>query len=170
MRIIRELDQAERDYLKEKHKDTPAPQGHISRVLDRPHCYKAHIDAEDLGKILIFSFLPQGSYNPISEVIEFITTNHNLETEGNLAGLSGESLRWQVGQLRSCQGKLQDCLVALGDYFLFDGDSPPYLPNQVTDGRHRLVAYGLVSEMRQEHFPIAVYYGTDRNLLSKDDR
>ncbi len=165
MKIIKELDQIERADLREKHQTTPAPSNHIKRVLNRPHCYKMDVYPEDYDKILIWSSIPgsSDSYNPISSVIEYIRASCNIQTDADLGGLCGDRVRWQLTKLGECKGNLQDCFITLGDCFMFDGDDPPYRSTEVTDGRHRLVAYGLATNMNLEHFPISIYYGTEKS-------
>jgi hypothetical protein len=100
----------------------------------------------------------------LSKVIEYIKANQNIQTDLYLGGLFGDRVRRQLAKLYSCKQKSNQCFVALGDCFMFDGDQPPYRSNEITDGRHRLVAYGLATGMNDDYFPISIYFGTDKQL------
>jgi hypothetical protein len=102
-------------------------------------------------------------YQTLSAAIAYIEMNQDfLETYAQ-GFLCGQRVKHYLDTLRECQGKLQECFTELGDCFMLDKDkTPDRFRNEITDGMHRLVAYGLATDMNESHFPIPVYFGTDK--------
>lgn len=155
MKIIKLLDQTERDALKEKHKDHNLFNTHIKLVIDKRYCYLVNVFANDYGEILIRSGVPNSENNCLSDTISHINTHQDF-LNGPSSSLQNEMVRKYLSQLHACSINLQDCFRALGDCFVLDRDGL-----EVTDGMHRLVAYGLASKMDENLFPIPIYLGSD---------
>lgn len=155
VRIIKLLDQAERDALKEKHKGHNNFNTHIKCVIDKPYCYLANLFAKDYSEVLIHSWVPNDGNNPLLVTINHINSNERF-LDGPSRGLQNDKVREYLSQFYSYLTNLQDCFIALGDCFVLDENGL-----NVTDGMHRLVAYGLASKMDEKFFPIPIYLGTD---------
>ena len=61
--------------------------------------------------------------------------------------------------------------MGMSDCFLLDKSAAADRKrNEVMDGMHRLVAYGLVTDLKDDHFPISIYFGTDKTLQPDETR
>ena len=178
MKLIRELDQEERNALKEKHRNHHLFGSHIECVLNKAHCFRVDLFAEDYAEILICSGLPTAQsphpYQPVAQAVEYIKNRPSFLTESahwdstkeRCSGrLSGAKVREYLARFNACYRRLQECFVAMGDCFLLDkSEVRDRMRNEIMDGMHRLVAYGLATDLKGDHFPIQIYFGTDKTL------
>jgi hypothetical protein len=167
MRIISELDQSERTTLKEKHQGHCLFSTHIESVINRRHCFRVSIFVDDYARILIHSGLPDSledyPYQTLSAAIEYVEMNQDFLQTCAQGFLCGQRVKHYLGKLEACQGRLQECFIELGDCFMLDKDGiSDKFRNEITDGMHRLVAYGLATDMNESYFPITAYFGTDK--------
>ena len=167
MEMIRELDQCECNALKEKHRGHP----HIEPVLNKAYCYRVNLFAQDYHEIFVCSGFPHSRDQPIAQAIEHIKGHQNFLAEsanwhsskGKYSGrLSGKRVQKYLMELNACKPRLQNCFMKMGDCFVSNVSDKRR--NEVKDGMHRLVAYGLVTDLKDDHFPISIYFGTDETL------
>lgn len=165
MKVFKVLGQSERDALKLQHVNHYLYRTHIAIVLGIPYCYQMSLFARDFSNIWIHSCLPNAArypYQLLSEAIAYIRNHQDFLGTTCPGCLDGVKVKEYRDRLISCEIKLQTFFVSLGDCFLLDKGSIVDGPqNEVTDGMHRLVAYGLASSMNAMHFPIPVYLGTE---------
>lgn len=169
MKIIKELDQSERATLKEIHRSHRLFSTHIKTVLDQPSCFKVSIFPEDFDQILIHSGISHlVNYQTLSTVITYIKKNPAfLDNPAYLGVLEGQRVKYYLTKLKQVQEKLQDCFTGLGDCFMLDkSEALDRMRNEITDGMHRLVAYGLATDMDKSYFPIPTYFGTNKTSLT----
>jgi hypothetical protein len=168
MQIIKELDGAERQAIEQKHKEHPLFGTHICNVLNSVHCFQVNIVAADYSRILVYScptWIPgqYEHYKPLSKAVDVIKANPDFLERRDAAQLNGVRVRYYMEQFNA--GKFE-----IGDIFVIDGIDVfgvTDVPN-ITDGMHRLVAYGLSTNMRNEYFPISVYYGTEKQRYTAE--
>lgn len=175
--ILEILDDNARKALTEKHKahaDIDIDEHfrkifptHIKFVIDKPYCLKVNIFADDYSQILIHSGINLNSpYHPLSEAIAHIKNNQNFLSQETPSGfLNGVAVQKYLEKLKRCPTKLQHCFIEMGDCFMLDGIQHRSGDNNITDGMHRLVAYGLATDMNENHFPIPIYFGNETNML-----
>jgi hypothetical protein len=171
MQVVKELDRSERDKLKEKHKCHSLFATHIEVVLNRPFCYRVNVYASDYARILIYSCLPnttdRSPYQYASEAITYIQVHEDFLNTSSSGCLSGTRVRHYMDELRRCQSQPRDCFIMLGECFMLDkGETSHNMRNEITDGMHRLVAYGLTTNLNEGLYPIPAYLGTDKTLES----
>lgn len=167
MKILQELNQSECDALKAKYKDQPNFDTHWKIVLNKPHCFVLDLSPDDYKSILIYSVIPEitkyPERQPLAEVVEFIKANQDFLKKGGWSFLNGEQVQHYLVLLKGCHYSLQDCFVKLGDCFMLDkNESQDVMRNEITDGMHRLVAYGLATNLDEKYFPIPIYFGTNK--------
>lgn len=174
MEILKELDQLESNVLKEQHKEHYLYETHIKIVLGAPHCYVVNIFAQDCDEIFIRSgpIAAKGFqlFYSLSAAVKFIKENQVFLTTTCLGAgfLDGQRVKHYLDRLNNCRENLPDCFAALDKYscFMIDRETIPNSPGkEITDGMHRLVAYGLATDLNTNHFPISIYFGTDKALL-----
>lgn len=169
MEILKELSQSERNTLKEKHRDHHLFPTHIATVLDKRHCFVVSIWADDYSRILIHSGLPIAEdppYSTLSSAIVYIQRHQDFLETTSEGCLNGQRVKHYVALLEKCEAISSISFVELGDCFMLDkSQSLDRFRNEITDGMHRLVAYGLATERNEEYFPIPVYFGTDKTVL-----
>lgn len=161
MKTIKELEQSERNALKKKHKSHELFETHIELVLNQSYCYRLDIFASDYNDIIIRSCRSQSPSYPhesVSEAIAGIKNDQSFFENSYRGCLRGVRVQHYRDKLSACQLRLQDCFVKMGtgDCFMLDRDG-----HEIMDGMHRLVAYGLVTNLNEKHFPIPIYFGTD---------
>jgi len=158
VRIIRELDFVAREGLKRKHEGHELFDTHIKFVIDKSHCYAVNVYASDYKSIMILSYVPDTGNNSLSATISYIQGDKDFFA-GQSTGLKRAKVREYLEKLTSCSSKLKSCFTELGDCFVVQRNG-----FEVTDGMHRLVAYGLASGMKEDNFPIPIYLGSDNSL------
>ncbi len=164
MKILKVLEQSERDDLKRIHVTHHLYCSHIDVVLQKPYCYKMHVFVSDYSEIWIHSCLPNAEdppYQHLAKAIDYIKDNTNFLKTTSQGCLDGVKVQEYVNRLAACAAGLQSCFMKMGDCFILDKGTVDGSRNEVTDGMHRLVAYGLVSKMTPASFPIPVYLGTE---------
>jgi hypothetical protein len=173
MEIIRELDQSEREALREKHSQHFRFETHIAPVLSRPRCFRVNLFARDFDEILVGSRLPGAHdrqlhpYQSISRVIDYVQRHHDFLRTSVLGCLNGTRVQHYLERLGSCPSRLPDCFANMGDCFMLEesGIGNRYHGQiRIRDGMHRLVAYGLATGLKEDQFPIPIYFGTDKAL------
>lgn len=178
MKLIGELDQEERNALKEKHRGHHLFGSHIESVLNKAHCFRVDLFAQDYAEILICSGLPTAQsphpYQPVAQAVEYVKSRPGFLTESahwnsikeRYSGrLSGVKVREYLTKFNAWHPKLRDGFAAMGDCFLLDkSEVTDGMRNEVMDGMHRLVAYGLATGLKDDHFPVPIYFGTDRTI------
>jgi hypothetical protein len=170
--ILKELDQSERDILREKHGDHHLFRSHIEPVLDKTHCFQVNIFAKDYDEILIHAGLPpfpitgNSPYQTLAASIRYVKLHQDFLATTRRGVLDGQTVKAYVTKLTAYQGKLVDCFNELGDCFMLDKSvASDSFRNEITDGMHRLVAYGLAADMSASHFPIPIYFGTNKTSV-----
>lgn len=160
MKIIKELNQNERDTLKSKHEHVDTFKTHIKPVIDKPRCFEVEIMATDYSKILIFA--GGRKWHLLDEVALIVNNPSILKLPFLEYGLQGHMIENHIHAIKTYQGKPQEYFRQLRGCFMIDrGDGRKVY--DVTDGQHRLVAYGLATGMDESKFPITVYWGTDQD-------
>ena len=138
---------------------------HIDIVINRPHFFKVHLFAADYKTIFIGFNLHQRApyYQTLFEVVEYIQNNENIlhESGGRTGTLDGNEVKKYLNAFNNNTIDLQNCFVQAGNCFMQEDNYHPSGGKNITDGMHRLVAYGLASELKDEFFPIPIYFGTD---------
>jgi hypothetical protein len=171
MFTLEQLGQVQRDRIKNTHQHHHLFKTHIEVVLDAVFCFKVSIVPKDYSGIWLHSCLPTASsfpYQLLSEAIEYIKNRPNFLDTTSSGCLNGRQVQNYSTKLNTCEANLQLCFEELGDCFLLDKGETNYETHiEITDGMHRLVAYGLVSEMDETHFPISAYLGTNKPLQSQ---
>jgi hypothetical protein len=160
MKILKELDQTERADLRIRHENVDTSATHIDLVIDMAHCFEIELVAADFSRILIYA---GGRNRYLSDVIRQIINNRNiLKRPFWEYGLHGHIIEKHLWDMEAYEGTSQEYFHSLLGCFMIDrGDGSRIY--DVTDGQHRLVAYGLATGMNESHFPIKVYWGTDKN-------
>ena len=171
MEIIKVLNQSECNDLKENYGNHHLFRSHIEVVLNKAHCFSVNIFANDYNDILIHSCLPyivkDFPYQPLSEAVGYIKINQGFLKQSASGCLNGEQVQFYLARLTAHQGKLQDYFISMKACFMLDkGRTIGAMRNEITDGMHRLVAYGLATDMDESLFPIPIYFGTDKTSLS----
>jgi hypothetical protein len=167
MEIVKELDDSERNILRDLYRNHHLFTTHIEPILDQRHCFMVNIFAEDYGSILIYSMLADIAgnypYQTLLSAIEYIKLNQAFLEAPSRGVLGGQRVKHYLVEFGACQGKLQDCFVEMRHCFMLDRSETSDKPrNEITDGMHRLVAYGLATDMNETYFPIPIYFGTDK--------
>ena len=144
--------------------------------MDKAYCFRVNLFAGDYRDIYICSGLPGAldhPYQSITQAIEYIKSHQVFlaesanwnRSEGRYSGrLSGKRVYEYLTKLNACQSDLQDCFMKMGDCFVLDVTDRRR--KEVMDGMYRLVAYGLATNLKDDHFPISTYFGTDKILQS----
>ncbi len=164
MIVIRDLEKAERELLKVKHQvreknyDT-----HFKRIIDEPYCYEVHLFPYDYHKIWIDACIPPTGTVLLDNAINYI--NHNLWflEISRPDCLNGVQVQEYLRKLNEEKQPLKQSFVKLKentDCFLLEKPQKGII--SVTDGMHRLVAYGIASHLQEIHFPISVFLGTSK--------
>jgi len=167
LEIIKELNQGEIDKLRSEVKGR-FDEGHILESIKKAHCYQVRVYVDDFNTILINSSIEDqdlhlSKYPTIGDVIEIIKrnpdflnkTNSNRRLDGKTVGRYCEEFRQNNNQ---------------PDYFfLVDRDYYPEMNPKglfyVRDGMHHLVAFGLVTDMNKNAFPIIGYYSSNKKSV-----
>ena len=168
MKAIRDLSHSERDALKTKHLNARHFKTHFSDVIDETHCYEMAIYPTDYRRIWIHACIPNLSTYPnqkLSEVIDYLKSQEDFTKISIPMFLNLQQLKNYIDVLSQCKDKSEHCFDEISGFncFLLDRDGI-----EVTDGMHRLVAYGLVTNMKEENFPISVYLGTSKSIEEID--
>ena len=166
MKIIKELSASEKAKFLKEIQNHPH-RGEMEDALNKQYCYRVHILPKDFSKILLNSstetrHLDLSEYPAVEQVIEDISKYKQfLEITRNDGRLSGTRVKYYFDIFSKM-------LPLLDLIFLIDRDEFPKMNPKgiyyVRDGMHRLVAFGLVSRMREEHFPIYGYYSTHKKV------
>ena len=137
----------------------------LAVALGKLHCYLAEICPEDFRVILINSSaerrpLEQSEYPSLWDVVQQIRADHTfLSSNRSDGGLNGLRVAHYLNLLTENQHFTSDC-------FILDSDAYPDMNSRgkyyVIDGMHRLIAFGLATNMERHCFPVQVYYCTDR--------
>jgi hypothetical protein len=154
------LDSVEKEQLKEKHSGHELFSTHIRSVIDKTHCYLVELFAIDFDYIKILSCVPDPDHNPISKTVGYIKAEKNFFESQKQICLRRNKVRDYKKLLDSCAEDLPKCFTVLGDCFVLYEDGI----FRVTDGMHRLVAYGLACNMDESQFPIPAYLGSTNSL------
>ena len=167
MRIVREIDRVERDALIQKHQSmghrAEILQSHFVDVINMSHLFELEIDAQSYDDITVYA---GGGYDPIKLVMGCVAQSSDCFAGEWCCGLKAKHLQYHLNVFNSCEGVLRECFLNSGDLFMLDkGVHALGSQYEVTDGQHRLVAYGLVTKLQSEHFPIMAYWGTDKDAL-----
>jgi len=168
MKIIKELLVSDTAELLENIQNHPH-KGEMENALARKYCYRVHILPEDFSEILINSsivdrHLDLPEYPTLEQVIKDIATHIQfLETTRKDGRLSGTKVKYYFD-------KFSENIPLLDLVFLISRNEFPAMNPKgiyyIRDGMHRLVAFGLASQMRVEHFPIYGYYSTNKRIGS----
>jgi len=166
MRIVREEDRQSLWAKYQNHRQAK----YICFALNKPHCYLADIDESEFARLLLNSspLAPKpetyADYPSLARVILEIKRNPDFLTqipESDYEGLNGNRVRERCDQFRDGHLDLSEC-------FIIDKDEFPGMNPEgsfyIIDGIHRLVAFGLMVEMAEHHFPIQLYYCTEKNI------
>jgi hypothetical protein len=122
-----------------------------------PYCLSVSIDYDEFTRLLVVT--EPTTYPTLEEVVRTIREKPGfVQDRLRLGSLDGATIALYIQQFS--QGLL------LKDTFILIRDKQPDMQVRgsyyVADGRHRLVAYGLWSNMSAESFPLAVFYSTDK--------
>lgn len=165
MQIIRNLTQAERQTLLKKHslveRNRCIFNTHFANVINQQYCYETQITAEDYNKIWIYAGLSSSSLYPYSSLYEavcYIKSHPSFLDTSAKGFLNGQQLRYYLEQIRLANEALTIYFAGLEECFLLDQNGR----NEVTDGMHRLVAYGLATNLQEIYFPISLFLGTSK--------
>jgi hypothetical protein len=162
MKIVKELSRIEREALKVKHHSVDTYRSHILTVINQPHCFEIEVIAKDFEKIIIFL---GGQNLPLAYEISLIMTNPNrLLRPPYEIGYYGGIVINHINAIQEFKGTPQEYFQKLLGCFLEDRRDGRRTYD-VTDGQHRLLAYGFATKMDEKHFPINLYWGTDKSRL-----
>ena len=164
MEIIKELQQSEIDKIRLEARGR-FDEGAILESIKKEHCYQVRLYADDFNTILINSSVEdQGlhlsEYPTIRDVIDSIKQNPDFLNKTNSnRRLDGKTVGRYCGEFRQRNNK--------PDYFfLVDRDYYPEMNPKglfyVRDGMHHLVAYGLITDMNENAFPIIGFYSSNK--------
>lgn len=176
MEIVRELSLAERKALLEKYQTRAETDSHVQNtiphhikpVLNKPHCFRVHIFDYDYADIMVYLYSQTPNpYRPLSEVVSDIKDHPQFLNRGRdqVYWLNGQWVKHYASKLENCVSHLRTCFQQFDDCFLRDGKGHPSNAINVSDGMHRLVAYGLITDMSPDYFPIEVYFGSDSKKI-----
>lgn len=159
------LTEADKSHLKEKYKQHHQADLINGVALGKRYCYLAELAPEDFKSILINSdatgrSLLQKEYPSLWMVIEQIRADPSyLKSTRQDGGINGVQVNKYL-ELFATSG------LSLGDSMILDRDMFPDMNSAgryyVIDGMHRLVAYGLATNMDPQYFPVQIYYCSDR--------
>lgn len=167
MKIVRDLEQDSRHNLEKAFKDHHLFGSHIAPILNSPHLYEVELGVDDYRDIIVCSNIygqPPPEYRPLVEVIDYIArTPSFLKTSAQWHGtrpsgrLSGVVVNKYLIRLRMHQTEIQAAFQEMGAVLILDKGR-----YEVQDGMHRLVAYGLATNLETCYFPIRAYVGTHK--------
>jgi len=138
---------------------------HIEESLCKRHRYRVQIYDADFDTILINSSMQErdldlSEYPPLREVIDSIAKEAAfLSKENRFGKLNGIRVRTLYTEFVVSGGKPRQFFIVDRDFY--PGMNPRGL-FYVRDGMHRLVAYGLATQMNRNAFPITGYYSTNK--------
>jgi len=166
MNIIKELSISDRAVLLAKIQNH-SHKGEMENALTREHCYRVHIMPDDFSRILLNSstedrHLDLSEYPTLEQVIEDISAHKQfLETTRKDGRLSGTKVKYYFDEF-------SENIPLLDLVFLINRNEFPTMNPKgvyyIRDGVHRLVAFGLASQMREEYFPIYGYYSINKRV------
>ncbi|MFC1960435.1 hypothetical protein ACFLYO_06965 [Chloroflexota bacterium] len=167
MKILRELNEQERNDLVERHvidceHEKCIHDSHIKGVvLGQPYCYKVNIFTDDYKGILVHSCI-FNKYETLLFAVEYIKAHPDFLLKKRSKGvLNGDAVNQYKMKLEQRKGAFQERFTSFTNCFMHDGKTTK---PEITDGMHRLVAYGLATDLNPEHFPIPAYYGTAERI------
>ncbi len=164
MKIIREEDRQSHWAKYQNHRQAK----YLCFALSKSHCYLVDIDKTDYERLLLNSSpqvpKPQTftDYPTVATVIHEIRQNPDFLTrfpESGYEGLNGKRVRECCDQFSNGQLDLSECFIL----DKFQGVNPEG-SFYVIDGIHRLVAFGLMTDIADHHFPIRLHYCTEKNI------
>jgi hypothetical protein len=162
MEVIKRINQSESDLLKQIHSGHKLFSSHIESVLDKPNCYKVNLFASDYRSTWVRTcFWSADQWVTLLEAINHIKADGSFLDQTVDGCLSGTKVRKYWNSLLECERELSDCFLGLAKFNCFMLDRGRV---EVTDGMHRLVAYGLATDLNERYFPIPVFLGTDKTL------
>lgn len=140
-------------------------EGNILESINKAHCYQVRLYADDFDAVLINSSIEDrdldlSEYPTIREVIESIKSNPSfLNKTDRGRKLDGQAVDRYCEEFSQTRKKPEH-------FFLVDRDHYPKMNSKglfyVRDGMHHLVAYGLVTNMNEDAFPIMGFYSSNK--------
>lgn len=137
----------------------------ILESINKVHCYQVRLYADDFNTILINSSIEDRDQPPsecptISEVIDSIKRNPAfLNKTDRGRKLDGQAVGRYCEEFRRNDNKPEYFFLVDRDYY--PGMNPKGL-FYVRDGMHHLVAYGLITDMNKNAFPIIGFYSSNK--------
>jgi len=163
LKIIRHIPIAEREQVKSLHKAYDGFSTHIEKVIDCPYLYLIRLDVSDTEVIRVFGcpgfdVIAMQGYARISVVTHRFRQMSNLLTLDKTWGfIEGTKVQGYLNILEADTTHLGSVFVI--DHILELRLDVPY----VTDGEHRLVAWGLTSVPEHSREKLDVYFGSSRD-------
>ena len=168
MKIVRELEQDERESLLDDYKNHPLIRTHVGPVIMAEHSFIVNLDPGDYRKIYICANIPNSVdvYRTLYDVVKYIEDHPEFLYQSSQFH---PSKQWYSGRLSGI--RVQEYLSyfsqgsrisSLGGCFVLDIAEKQR--GEVMDGMHRLVAYGLATHLNKRRFPVQVFLGTNRSI------
>lgn len=181
MKIIETLNDEKRriliEFIREKYQDrlkkdrhfTQIFRSHIENIINKKYLFKVNIFASDYINIWIASALPEegNQFQTLSHAVKYIQLKPSFLLGKREQCLNGDQVQKYLNIFNDHSSNMQKLFIEMGECFMQDGDNGlhPSGGNNITDGMHRLVAYGLATNLNEIHFPVPIYFGTETNKV-----